>query len=84
MVPPVPLQSGIGLVFQLFGLVFAAIGALNLVKPRAMTAYQIRRRTGGQLEGSIEPTATRLLFTRLVGAVGILIGLALASGLLGP
>jgi len=84
MGPPVPLQSGMTLIFRLFGLVFAAIGALNLLKPKEMTAYAIRRRTGGQVEGHIEPTQTRLLFTRLVGAVGVVIGLGLAAGVLGP
>ena len=83
MAPLVPLQSGL-LVFRLFGVVFALIGLLNLLKPRAMTAYAIRRRTGGQIQGHIEPTRTRLLFTRFVGAVGVLIGLGLATGMLGP
>ena len=84
MAPPLPLQSGTVLVFRLFGLVFAAVGALHLLKPREMTAYQIRRRTGGDVDGRIEPTATRLLFTRLVGGFGILLGLALAAGVVGP
>ena len=82
--PPLPLQSGGLLVFRLFGVVFALIGLLNLLKPREMTAYAIRRRTGGQVQGRIEPTRTRLLFTRLVGAVGVLVGLGLATGMLGP
>ena len=83
MPPLVPLQSGL-LVFRLFGVVFALIGLLNLLKPREMTAYAIRRRAGGPVDGHIEPTQTRLLFTRLVGAVGVLIGLGLATGMLGP
>lgn len=49
------LQIG-GLRFPSFGLVFAIIGALNLIKPREMTAYTIRRCTGSKIEGRIEPT----------------------------
>lgn len=77
-----PLQIG-GLLFQLFGLVFAIIGALNLIKPREMTAYTIRHRTAGKIEGQIEPTPTRLLFTRLMGGVMLVVGLSLALGLVG-
>jgi hypothetical protein len=82
---PTPLQSFGGglLLFRLFGLLFAGIGALNLVRPREMTAYRIRRRHG-EVDGTIEPSRTRLLFTRLMGGVGVVIGLGLASGLLGP
>ena len=80
----VPLQNGPTSIFRLFGLLFAAVGGLNLVKPRAMTAYQIRRRTGGGIEGRIEPTRTRLLFTRVVGAVAVVVGLALFAGMVGP
>lgn len=81
---PIPLQFGGGfLVFRLFGLLFAAIGALNLVRPRTMTAYQVRRRHG-DIDGTIEPTRTRLLFTRFMGGVGVIIGLGLAAGLIGP
>jgi hypothetical protein len=80
----IPLQFGSGpLLFRLFGLLFAGIGALNLLRPRAMTAYQIRQRHG-QIDGTIEPSRTRLLFTRVMGGVGIAVGLGLASGLLGP
>jgi hypothetical protein len=82
--PPLPLQTGGLLIFRLFGLVFAAVGALHLVKPREMTAYQIRRRTDGEVDGRIEPTKTRLLFTRVVGAFGVVLGLALAAGVIGP
>jgi hypothetical protein len=81
---PILLQFGGGLlVFRLFGLLFAAIGALNLVRPRAMTAYRIRRRHG-EVDGTIEPSRTRLLFTRFMGGVGVVIGLGLAAGLIGP
>lgn len=80
-----PLQFGGGLViFRLFGLLFAALGALNVLRPRAMTSYQIRRRTGGEVDGQIEPTETRLLFTRIVGGFAVLIGLALFFGVIGP
>jgi hypothetical protein len=80
-----PLQFGGGLiVFRLFGLLFAAVGALNVLKPRAMRSYQIRRRTGGEVDGQIEPTETRLRFTRIVGGFGVLVGLALALGVVGP
>ena len=37
----VPLQVGGLVIFRLFGLFFAAIGLLNLVRPREMTAYAI-------------------------------------------
>lgn len=84
MVSVVPLQLGGFLVFRLFGLVFAAIGLLNLLRPREMTAYAIRRQAGGPVDGHIEPTPTRLLFTRLIGGVMVIIGLGLAVGLLGP
>jgi hypothetical protein len=77
-----PLQVG-GFLFPLFGLVFALIGALNLIRPREMTAYTLRRRTGGEIEGQIEPTPTRLLFTRLMGGVMLVIGLGLVFGLVG-
>lgn len=84
MAPFIPLQLGGFLLFRLFGLVFVAIGILNLVRPREMTAYVVRRRTGGELEGHIEPTATRLLFTRLMGGVMTIIGLGLFLGVIGP
>lgn len=82
--PLLPLQVGGFLLFRLFGLVFAGLGLLNLVRPRAMTAYAIRRRAGGEIEGHVEPTATRLLFTRVMGGVMVLVGLGLAAGFLGP
>lgn len=77
-----PLQIG-DVLFPLFGLVFAAISVLNLVKPREMTAYTIRRRAGGEIDGQIGPTATRLMFTRLMGGLMIVVGLGLAFGLVG-
>jgi hypothetical protein len=84
MSPPVPLQFGGLLIFRLFGLLFAALGVLNVLRPREMTAYAIRRRTGGRVEGRIEPTPTRLLVTRLIGGVMAVVGLGLAFGVLGP
>jgi len=84
-VPPlVPLQIGGIVLFRLFGLVFAGLGLLNVIRPREMTAYAIRRRAGGPIEGQIEPTATRLLLTRVVGGVMVLVGAGLALGVLGP
>lgn len=82
--PAIALQAGPPPVFRLFGLAFAALGALNVLRPRAMTSYRIRRRTRGEVEGQIEPTRTRLLFTRVVGGLAVVIGLALAAGLVGP
>jgi len=82
--PLVPLQIGGLVLFRLFGIVFAGLGLLNVVKPREMTAYAIRRRAGGPIEGQIEPTATRLLVTRVVGGVMVLLGAGLALGVLGP
>lgn len=84
MAPLVPLQIGGLVLFRLFGIVFAGLGLLNVVKPREMTAYAIRRRAGGPIEGQIEPTATRLLVTRVVGGVMVLLGAGLALGVLGP
>jgi len=71
------------LIFRLFGLLFAALGVLNLLRPREMTAYQIRQRAGGPIDGQIEPTQTRLLFTRFIGGIMVIIGLGLVTGLLG-
>jgi hypothetical protein len=82
--PTVYLLFGGLVIFRLFGLLFAAVGALNLLRPREMTAYAIRRRAGGPVDGRIEPTETRLLFTRLVGAVILVVGLGLFLGVLGP
>lgn len=84
MSSPVLLQVGGSIVFPLFGLVFAVVGVLNLVRPREMTSYAIRQRAGGPVDGHVEPTPTRLLFTRLVGGVMVILGLGLASGFLGP
>ena len=84
MVPLHPLLFGGSVVFRLFGLVFAAIGVLNVLRPREMTAYAIRRRAGGPIDGHIEPTPTRLLFTRFMGGVMVVIGLGLTVGVLGP
>lgn len=85
LVPPLtPLQIGGLLLFRLFGLVFAGLGLLNLARPREMTAYAIRRRAGGGVDGHIEPTPTRLLFTRVMGGVMVVVGLGLAAGVLGP
>ena len=82
--PLVPLQIGGLVLFRLFGLLFAGLGLLNVLRPRAMTAYAIRRRAGGPIEGQIEPTPIRLLFTRVVGGVAVVLGLGLATGFLGP
>lgn len=84
MAPLIPLQLGGFILFRLFGLVFAVLGVLNLVRPREMTAYAIRRRTGGGIDGHIEPTPTRLLFPRVMGGVMIVVGLGLTLGFLGP
>ena len=84
MAPLVPLQIGGLVLFRLFGIVFAGLGLLNVVKPREMTAYAIRRRAGGPIDGQVEPTATRLLVTRVVGGVMVLLGAGLALGVLGP
>lgn len=83
MSPLLPLQSGGFLLFRLFGLLFAVIGVLNVVRPREMTAYQVRNRVGGSVDGRIEPTSTRLLLTRLIGGVMVVVGLGLALGFLG-
>ena len=84
MSPFVPLQAGGIVLFRLFGLLFAALGALNVLRPRAMTAYAIRQRTGGEIQGHVEPTPIRLLLTRVIGGVSVLLGLGLALGFLGP
>lgn len=77
MVPLHPLLFGGFLVFRLFGLLFVALGVLNVLRPREMTAYAIRRRAGGPIDGHIEPTPTRLMFTRLFGGLMIGIGLSI-------
>ncbi len=77
-------QIGPLVIFRLFGLVFVALGVLNVLRPREMTAYAIRGRTGGSVEGHIEPTPTRLLVTRLIGGLMVIVGLGLATGFLGP
>lgn len=84
-----PLQFGPSVVgpflfFRLFGLVFLAVGVLNVVRPREMTSFAIRQRASGEIEGTIEPTGTRILFTRIVGAVMALLGLGIALGVMGP
>lgn len=84
MSPVAPLALGGLVLFRLFGLVFVVVGALNVVRPREMTTYAIRRRAGGPIEGHVEPTQTRLVFTRLVGVAMVVIGLGLAAGVLGP
>ena len=84
MPPLVPLQIGGLVLFRLFGLVFAGLGLLNVLRPREMTAYAIRRRAGGPIDGRIEPTTTRLLLTRVLGGVMVLVGAGLALGVLGP
>ena len=84
MSPLVPLQTGGLLVFRLFGLLFAGLGALNVLRPREMTSYAIRRRSGNSIDGRIEPTPIRVLITRLLGAVMVVVGLGLALGILGP
>ncbi len=78
----VPLQSTL-LVFRLFGLAFAALGVLNIVKPREMTAFAVRQRRGGPVEGRIEPTAARLWVTRIVGGLMVVFGLDMAIGVFG-
>jgi len=74
------LQSGPPPVFRLFGVLFAGLGLLNVVKPHEMTAYQIRRRTRGAVDGQIEPTETRLWVTRIIGVVMVAVGIGLATG----
>lgn len=70
--------------FRLFGLLFVALGALTALRPKEMTSYRIRRRIGGDVDGEIEPTPTRLLFTRVIGVVMALMGLFFAVGGFGP
>ena len=81
---PLPLQFGGVLLFRLFGLLFVALGALGALRPKAMTSYRIRRRTASEVDGEIEPTPTRLLFTRVIGVVMALMGLFFAVGGFGP
>lgn len=74
------LQSGPPPIFRLFGVLFAGLGLLSVAKPREMTAYQIRRRSRGAVDGRIEPTETRLWITRIIGVVMVAVGLGLATG----
>lgn len=69
------------LLFRLVGLVNAIGGLLYVVKPAEMLRWNVRRRTG--TDADIRPSATRLWFSRLVGVVLVVVGLAVASGQMG-
>lgn len=58
--------------FTLFMVVFVAIGALNVLKPRAMARHQMRVRYGAK--GDIEFSDTRIMMQRLVSLVVLVIG----------
>ncbi|MFC7226243.1 hypothetical protein N0B31_02425 [Salinirubellus salinus] len=79
-----PLQfGGLGgppLFFRLFGLLFAAVGALNLWKPREMASWQFRRRYG-DVEGTLEPSDARVMLMRVFGGFFVLVGLGIFLGL---
>jgi hypothetical protein len=66
-------------IFSLFALLFVGVGVLNVLKPREMTAYQIKRRSG--VEGTIEPTETRIMLTRIFGVIAIIFGLSFLTGI---
>ena len=74
---PLQFAGGFGgtlLFFRLFGLLFAAVGALNVWKPREMASWQFRQRYG-QANGTIEPSDARAMLMRVLGAFFALVGL---------
>ena len=83
--PLLPMQFAGGfdrtpLFFRLFGLLFAAVGALNVWKPREMASWQFKRRYGA-VDGTIEPTDARVMLMRVFGAFFVLLGLGIFLGL---
>lgn len=66
----------------LFGILFVAVGTLNVVKARAVTAFNVRRRSDEIIEDQVELSPTRVGYTRLLGGVMIVVGVGLAFGLL--
>jgi hypothetical protein len=58
---------------SLFLVAFIAIALLQVLKPREMTSYAIKSRTG--TDQRIEPTETRILITRIIGVVAIIFAL---------
>jgi hypothetical protein len=79
---PLQFAGGFGgtpLFFRLFGLLFAAVGALNVWKPREMASWQFRRRYG-EVEGTIEPSDARVMLMRVFGGFFVLVGLGIFLG----
>ncbi len=58
--------------FALFMVAFIAIGALNVLKPRAMARHQMRVRYGAK--GDIEFSDTRIMMQRVLSLVILVIG----------
>lgn len=81
MTPLALLQHGEAIP-TLFGILFVAVGALNVVKARAVTAFNVSRRSAGTIGDQAELSPTRVVYTRLVGGLMIVVGLGLAFGLL--
>jgi hypothetical protein len=80
---PLQFAGGFGgtpLFFGLFGLLFTAVGVLNVWKPREMASWQFRQRHG-QVDGTIEPSDARVMLMRVFGAFFALLGLGIFLGL---
>jgi hypothetical protein len=58
--------------FTLLMVAFIAIGALNVLKPRAMAQHQMRVRYGAK--GDIELSDTRIMMQRLVSLLVLVVG----------
>ncbi|MFD1512173.1 DUF6199 family natural product biosynthesis protein [Halomarina rubra] len=79
MVPiALPFGGGPPLVFRLFGLLFVAIGVLNVLRPKEMLAWSVKNKYG--VQGDVEPSDTRALVQRIVGAFIALFGVAFTLG----
>lgn len=72
--------AGTPLFFRLFGLLFAVVGALNVLRPREMAAWQVRHGYG-EVDGRIEPSDTRVLLMRVFGGFFLVVGLGIFLGL---
>jgi hypothetical protein len=64
--------------FRLFGLLFAGIALLFVLKPRAMTQNRIRTSDG--TSATIEPSETQLLAMRIMAGFMVLFGLSFTFG----
>ncbi|WP_231182590.1 hypothetical protein [Haladaptatus sp. DYF46] len=68
--------------FTLFMVAFVAIGALNVLKPRAMACHQMRVRYGAK--GDVEFSDSRIMMQRVISLIILVVGVwwMLTSGFL--